>query len=202
MSTSYSSSSSIPSSMYSPNSAEGLLLAEAAANLGNETYNWAQNAYAGDTAMTDEAVGNYLNMSQQGLNLANTQTSDYNNIYRPEDQQLANLASTYSSTAEQNLNAGAAESDVKQGAAAGLDSAKMNLQSYGIDPSSGMYAELEDAQNAGSGAAAAGAGQQAIRATQATGRQLLGESVQVGEQLPGDIVNDLNSAYQGVAGAE
>ena len=65
-----------------------------------------------------------------------------------------------------------------------------------------MYAELLQSQQAAAGAAAAGAGQEAGLATQNTGRQLLQASLQQGDQLPAAAVNALNSAYQGVAGAE
>jgi hypothetical protein len=188
--------------MYSAQSAAALAIANAAAALGEQVFNWAVQTQATDTAMTNAAVTNYLNMSGIGLGLAQQQLQQYEGTYVPEMQQLASEAGSYSSAARQAVNAGAAESGTTQAVQQGINNSRMNLQSYGINPSSGMYGELEEAQNAAGGAAAAGAGQEASLATQATGRQLLGESIQVGEQLPGMTVNDLNSAYQGVAGAE
>ena len=201
-STSSGTSQSTPQNMYSAQSAAALDIANAAANLGNYTYNWALNNYATTSAMTGEAVNNYLQMSQYGLGLAQTQLNQYNNTYVPEMNQLAQEAGSYSSAGREAVNAGAAESASQQGTQAGINAATQNLQSYGIDPSSGMYGELQNAQRAAGGAAAAGAGQQAILATEQTGRNLLNQSIGVGAQLPGDVVNSLNSAYQGVAGAE
>ena len=201
-STSSGTSQSTPQNMYSAQSAAALDIANAAANLGNYTYNWALNNYATTSAMTGEAVNNYLQMSQYGLGLAQTQLNQYNNTYVPEMNQLAQEAGSYSSAGREAVNAGAAESASQQGTQAGINAATQNLQSYGIDPSSGMYGELQTAQRAAGGAAAAGAGQQAILATEQTGRNLLNQSIGVGAQLPGDVVNSLNSAYQGVAGAE
>lgn len=188
--------------MYSAQSAAALAIANAAAALGSYTFNWALNNYATTSAMTTQAVSNYLQMSGYGLGLAKNQLNQYESTYVPEMQQLAQLAGTYTSPARTAVNMGAAEAQSTQGTQAGIDAATKNLQSYGIDPSSGMYGELQEAARTAGGAAAAGAGQQAELSTQATGRQLLGESIQVGEQLPGSTVNALNSAYQGVAGAE
>ena len=195
-------SSSTPSNMYSSQSALAQQLAALDAALGQQTYNWAAQTYAADTAMTQQSVQNYLQMSQLGLGLAQQNLQDYNNIYRPEMAQLANEAGSYSSAARQQVNMGAAEAQSEAGSQAGLQAAQQQLQGYGINPNSGMYAELLQSQQAAAGAAAAGAGQEAGLATQNTGRQLLQASLQQGDQLPAAAVNALNSAYQGVAGAE
>lgn len=200
-STGQSTSSSTPSVMTSANSAESLAISEAAAALGAQQYAWANSQYAKTSQVTDQAVGNYLTASTADMNLAQGAISDYNNVYRPEQQQLANLAGSYSSNARVAMNVGAAESTQAQASDAALANTKQNLQSYGIDPSSGTYAQLEQATNAARGASSAGAGQQAQQATTATGRQLLGQSVAVGQQLPGQAVNATNAANTGYAGA-
>ena len=192
---------STPQNMYSAQSAADLAIANAAANLGNYTFNWALQNYNTTSAMTDQAVQNYMQMSQYSMGLAGETLKQYQS-YVPEMQQLQTLAGTYSSPARTAVNMGAAESGVAQGTQAGIDAATQNLQSYGIDPSSGMYGELQEAQRTAGGAAAAGAGQSAELATQATGRQLLGQSIGVGQALPGQAVNAVNSANQAVTGAE
>ena len=192
---------STPQNMYSAQSAEALAIANAAASLGNYTFNWALNNFDTTTAMTDQAVNNYMQMSQYGMGLAGETLQQYQS-YVPEMQQLQQLAGTYSSPARTAVNMGAAESATAQGTQAGINAATQNLQSYGIDPSSGMYGELQEAQRTAGGAAAAGAGQQAELSTQATGRQLLGESIGVGQALPGQAVNAIHSANQAVTGAE
>ena len=83
-----------------------------------------------------------------------------------------------------------------------LQAAKQNLQSYGINPNSGEYEELTMANKTAGGAAAAGAGQQAELATEATGRQLLAQSIATGQQLPGQAINASNAGMQGIAGAQ
>ena len=195
-------STSNPQNMYSSQSTAAQNFAYTAAALGEQTYQWASQTYAADTAMTQESVANYLQMSQLGLGLAQQNLTDYNNIYRPEMAQLANEAGSYSSAARQEVNMGAAEAQSEAGSNAGLSAAQQQMQAYGINPNSGMYQELQESNLAAAGAAAAGAGQEAGLATQATGRQLLQASLQQGDQLPAAAVNALNSAYEGVAGAE
>lgn len=196
------SSSGAPVAVQTPQSSWELAISNADQALADQQYQWGVNQYANTSAMTDASVNNYLSQAQSGANLASQQLNQYQNIYEPENAQLASDAGTYSSAARQAQNAGMAESATSQASDAGRINAENTLQSYGIDPSSGMYGELENAQRAGASATAAGAGQQADLATANTGRALLGQSIAVGEQQPGDVVNALNSAYQGVAGAQ
>jgi hypothetical protein len=99
------------------------------------------------------------------------------------------------------MNMGAAQATTAQGIQAGLNQTKQNLQSYGIDPSSGTYGELEASNNAAQGASEAGAGQQARQATEATGRSLLASSIANTQQSSGMAVNATNAADTGYAGA-
>lgn len=78
-------------------------------------------------------------------------------------------AMTYSSPQRIASEMGRAQAGVQQGAEAGRQNAIKDLQSFGIDPSSGRYAALDQASRVMSGAAAAGAGNQQREATMATG---------------------------------
>ena len=177
-------------------------IAQAAANLGSYQYQWGLNQYADTSAMTDASVDNYLTASQQDMNLANQTMQQYQQTTVPEINQQANMAAQYTSPSRLGINMGMAESQSEQGTNAALAAAKQNLQSYGINPNSGEYQELTMANKTAGGAAAAGAGQQAELATEATGRQLLAQSIATGQQLPGQAINAVNSAYQGIGGAE
>ena len=77
---------------------------------------------------------------------------------------------------------GRAEAGVQQGAEAGRQNAIRDLQSYGIDPSSGRYAALDKANQVMAGAAAAGAGNQQREATTATGTQMAQAAQGLSEQ--------------------
>jgi hypothetical protein len=78
-------------------------------------------------------------------------------------------AMTYASPQRIASEMGRAEAGVQQGAEAGRQNAIQDLQSFGVDPSSGRYAALDTASRVMSGAAAAGAGNQQREATTQTG---------------------------------
>jgi hypothetical protein len=78
-------------------------------------------------------------------------------------------AMTYASPQRIASEMGRAQAGVQQGAEAGRQSAIKDLQSFGVDPSSGRYAALDQASRVMSGAAAAGAGNQQREATVAQG---------------------------------
>ena len=194
-------SASIPSSQQTPQSAADLLIALAAEQLGQQQYTWAEQEYIKTSAISDQAINDFLSTSQIGLEAAQSMLGQFENVTLPEMNQLAMEAGQYSSDARVSQNMGQAESDASQTADAARLNAIQNLESFGVDPSSGMYADLERTANTQAGAAEAGAGQQAALNTANTGRQLLEQSILQGQQLPGDVVNSLNSAYQGIAGA-
>ena len=197
-----SSSSTTSTPVQTPQSIFALSVAQAAAGVGSYLVNWAQQVYAQTSAITNQMVNDFLTTSQYGMSLAKTQLTQYEGTTVPEMQQLANEAGDYSSTPRIQYNMGAAESYANQAAGAANTNTLQNLRSYGVDPSSGMYGDILAAQNTAAGAAEAGAAQQAQINTENTGRTLLNQSIAAGQTLPGDTVNALNSAYQGVSGAE
>ena len=97
------------------------------------------------------------------------------------DQMMRN-AQAYASPQRIAQEMGMAQAGVMQGAEAGRQNAIRDLQSYGIDPSSGRYAALDQANRVMTGAAAAGAGNQQRMATEAAGntreQQALSASMQ------------------------
>lgn len=177
-------------------------LAEFSQGLASQTYNWAADTFAKNSQLTDQNVQSFLDTSAKSLAQATNDTSRYQNIFQPEENQLVQDANSYASDARIKSNMGSAESTTEQDMEAGRQNSLRDLQAYGIDPSSGRYAELDQAERAKQAAAAAGAGQQSRLATEATGRALRSEAIQVGERYPGQITNELNTAMQGVSGAE
>lgn len=199
-SNSISSSSSTP--VETPQNQWQLALSQLLTNLGQGQLAWANQQFQNAQGVTDQNISRYIQQAdlarQQGQNLWDR----YTGVFQPEENALVQDANTYASTARTQQNMGLAESDVGQAEDQAKHNAEQQLQSFGIDPSSGRYAELEQAQNAKRAAAQAGAGTQAALATQATGRELRNQAIQVGEQLPGQSVNAMNTALGGIAGAE
>jgi hypothetical protein len=120
-------------------------------------------------------------------NIANYSAAMAPQVYQWGMQQYANNqgnidalmrnALTYASPQRQAVDMGMAESGVAQGAEAGRQSAISDLQSYGIDPSAGRYAALDQASRVTSGAAAAGAGNQQRMADIAQGNAMQQQAI-------------------------
>ena len=195
-------STSTPKNMYSAQSNYALTMAQLASQLAQDQYNWASSAYNASQPVTEAAINNYNSGAQTAAGQANNLWNQYQTQFEPLNQDLISQAGQYSSTPRVQYNMGAAEANAGSAGTSAINNATQALQSYGIDPSSGMYAELADSQQAARAASEAGAGQEAEINTQNTGRSLLGEAVGVGEQLPGAAVNAINSAFTGLSGAE
>lgn len=200
--TSSSSTTSTPVAIDTPENQLEMSIATLAAQLGQQVFNWAQGVFAKTSAITDQMVNNFIKSSQYAASLAASQLNEYFNVGMPELNQLAALAGQYNSKARQQYNMGAAEETAGQAGAANLANTTAELRGRGVNPGSGNYADVLAAQNTAIGASEAGAGNQASVNTAATGRELLGQSIAAQQQLPGDVVNALNSAYQGISGAE
>lgn len=104
------------------------------------------------------------------------------------DRQQGNIdalmrnALSYASPQRIRSNMGMAEAGVQQGAEAGRQSAIRDLQSFGIDPSSGRYAALDTANRVMAGASAAGAGNQQRMADIAQGNAMQNQALAAGAQ--------------------
>lgn len=177
-------------------------IAQYAGTVGQNVYNWAQGEYAKNSSLTDANIHNYLNTSAQSLGMANNDLNRYEQKFQPEENQLLADANSYASDNRKLFEMGAAESGQAQASEAARKNAERNLQSYGIDVSSGRYYDLDLAARVSAGAAEAGAAQMARQNVEQTGRDLRSQAIAVGSQYPGRIVNSMNTALQGFAGAE
>src|ERR1035437_9831916 len=164
-----------------------------AQTLSSNLLQWGTNVLAGVNSVTSSNVAQYLQSAATSGILANASVSDYLSKYVPQQDQLIQDANSYTSQGRVQSEMGSAESATAQSMDQGRLNAETQLNSYGIDPSSGRYAELVNAQAAQRAAAQAGAGQQARLATEATGRALRSQAIAAGQQLPGQAVNALNS---------
>ncbi len=177
-------------------------IAQYAGQVGQNVYNWAQGEYAKNSSLTDANINNYLNTSAKSLGMAQNDLSRYEQKFQPEEDQLLEDANKYASKDRILDEMGKAESGQMQGNEAALANHKRDLQAYGIDPSSGRYAGLDEAARVSGAAAAVGSAQQARQNTEQVGRDLRSQAIQVGAQYPGRVINSLNTTLQGIAGAE
>lgn len=165
-----------------------------------QQYEWGQQQFQKNSQLTDQVVGDLMNLYGSLSGVGSTLMSEYNNMFVPEYQKLVQDANSYSGQARIQQAMGAAESGVSQNFNGQRNAALADLQSFGIDPSSGRYAQLDSAERMQEAAAAAGAGFQAEQATEATGRALRSEALQLGSVMPSQATAAYNAA-QGAATA-
>src|ERR1035437_2805331 len=114
-----------------------------ALSLSNQMLQWGTSTLAGVNAVTSDNIAQYLSNAATSGILANASVSDYLSKYVPMQDQLIQDANSYTSDARVKSEMGTAESGTAQSMDQGRVNAEQQLNSYGIDPSSGRYAELE-----------------------------------------------------------
>jgi hypothetical protein len=199
---SQSTNSSSSSPVQTPQNALIDAISGVASGLAQQMNQWAQQTFAKTSAVTDQTVGNFFQASQQMMGLAGNMTSQYNNLFAPENAQLVQDANDYASPEHMAVDMGSAGATQAQAGAAGVQNSEQNLIDMGIDPSSGRYAALDKAAAVQNAANVAGAENIQRNTDITTGQGLRAEAVQVGAQLPSAISNATNTAVQANTGAE
>lgn len=164
--------------------------------LGQEQLAWAKEQYANDSAIAQQVIDDAL--ARAAVNDANAAAdrARYEQIYQPLEDKLAQEALDYASPERIEQNAAMAQAEVAQQFDASRNRALQNLQSYGVDPSSLRYAALDRGANVQQGAAEAAAGNQSREQTEAIGRALRSEAINVGRGYPGQIAGTYGTALQ------
>ena len=188
MATSSSSSYSISGNPYLAQLAEQNMQAQ---------YSWGQDQFQKNDQLTSQVVGDLMQTYGQLSGLGSEMMNQYQTMFQPEYQNLVNDANNYSSQARIQQAMGAAESGVAQEFNGQRNAALTDLQEFGIDPSSGRYDQLDKSERVQQAAAQAGAGFQAEQATEATGRGLRSEALQLGSVMP----SQATAAYNAASGA-
>jgi predicted negative regulator of RcsB-dependent stress response len=134
------------------------------------------NSFIPDYSQTPilENIAQYAeNMAPQvyqwGMNAYNQNQGNINSLIQQ--------AQTYASPERIKSEMGMAEAGTMQAGEAQRQAALSDLQSYGVDPSSGRYAALDQANRVQMAAGAAGAGNQQRMATQAAGNAMLQQGI-------------------------
>jgi hypothetical protein len=177
-------------------------LSQMAQQFMQEQFSWGQGQFAKNSQLTDQVVGDMMNLYSQLSGAGNTLMVAYEQYFMPEYSKLVTDANNYASQARIQQAMGAAESGTAQAFNGQRNAALADLQSFGIDPSSGRYAQLDAAERTQQAAAQAGAGFQAEQATEATGRALRSEALQLGSVMPSQATAAYNAAGQAATAGE
>lgn len=170
--------------------------AELSYKLGKEQLAWARDEYAQNRNLVDAVVGSSLNRQAVNDEAASADRARYQNTYQPlEDEAIAD-ARSYAGPGRQEYEMGRAASEVAQQVEASRRNARQQLESFGINPADTRYAALDANARIQGAAAAAGAANQAHAQTEAVGRAMRSEAINVGRGYPGQIAGTYGTALQ------
>lgn len=181
---------------YTPIAAASKEAAEVSAAVAREQLAWAREQYAADREITDDVVADAMRRADEQDALARKDRERYETVFQPLEDELVADAKSYSSEARQEQEAGKAAADVSQQFDAARNNAMQQLESYGVDPTQTRAGALDISVRAQEAAARAGAANNARERTEATGRALRGEAINIGRGLPGQAAGSLNAAIQ------
>lgn len=164
--------------------------------LGKEQLSWAREQYADNKVLADKIVSSSLARQAQNDSAALEDRRRYTEIYQPLEDAAVRDAQDYSSEERQRYDMGRAEAAVGVQFDAQRDAALKNLEGFGVDPSSTRYAALDANMRIQEAAAKAGAANNARTQTEAVGRALRSEGINVGRGYPGQVAGTYATALQ------
>lgn len=164
--------------------------------LGMEQLDWAKEQYGKDSAIVKQVVDAALKRQAVNDQDAISDRKRYESIYQPLEDQLAKDAQDYTSPERQEQEAGKASATVAQQFDQQRQAAAQNLEAYGVDPTSTRFAALDMGSRIQQAAAQAGAANQARTQTDAMGRAMRSEAINVGRGYPGQIAGTYGIALQ------
>ena len=164
--------------------------------LSQEQLDWAKQQYSDNKEITDKVIGSAVRRQALNDQNATTDRARYEQIYQPLEDKAAADARDYSSEDRKQLEMGKAQATVAQNFQGARDAAVKNLEGYGVDPSSTRFAALDANSRIQQAAASAGAGNQARAQTDAMGRALTSEAINVGRGYPGQVAGAYGTALQ------
>jgi hypothetical protein len=170
--------------------------AEVSARVAREQLAWAKDQYFMDREVTDLVIESALDRMDSQDEAAAKDRARYETTFQPLEDSLAAEASDYASPERMEFDAGQAQADVSQQFELARTAAQDQLESYGIDPSQTRAGALDVVTRTQEAAARASAGNQARRQTEAVGRALRSEAINVGRGYPGQIAQTYGTALQ------
>lgn len=164
--------------------------------ISREQLEWAREAYAYDMEVMAPIIESAIQRQQLNDKAAIADRKRYEEIFQPLEDQMAADAESYSSPERQRMDMEQAQSTVAQNFESQRRAAIQNLESFGVDPSSTRHAALDAGSRVAQAAAQAGAGNQARAQSEAIGRALRSEAINVGRGYPGQVAGTYATALQ------
>lgn len=199
-------SSADPSGMYEAMAAVNAANQEY--QLGEQQLNWAKQVWAQEQPLVDQAEQVQIQAAtadiaaqQQAEQFAQEQEQQYLQYFQPLEQKYVGEAQNWASPANMALYTGQAQNNVAEQMSNSLNTAKEQLQAYGVNPDAPRMAGLYVGQNALAGAAMAGAGTSTAQNLRNQQMQLEGNALNLGLGIGSQSANLTNTATQAGSGA-
>lgn len=181
---------------YTPIAQANEASAKYAFEIGKQQLAWAREQYANDRQIVDLVVNSAMRRQDVNDQSAAADRRRYEQLYQPLEDTAIREARDFASPERERFEMARAEAAVAQQAEAARRNATQNLESYGVDPSSTRFAALDLGARVQQAAAQAGAGNQARAQTEAVGRALRSEAINVGRGYPGQVAGTYGTALQ------
>lgn len=124
----------------------------------------------------------------------------YEEIYQPLEENLVREFQRYDTPARREQQRASAIADVTQAFDAQRENAARQLESYGVDPSQTRYQALDSEMRTREAAAQAGAANMATQNTEAMGRALRSEALNIGRGYPSNVAGAYGQTLQAAQG--
>lgn len=182
---------------YQPIADAQLRSAELSHQIQREMFDWAKQQYNNNKGTIDTVVEGFLRTQAHNERTALADRKRYEDIYQPLEDSLAKDAADYASPTRMELNRGRATAEVANQFGQARLAAQRNLEAFGINPNSTRFAALDTNIRTQQAAAAAAAANQADMMTEATGRALRSEAINVGRGYPGQVAGQYGTSLAG-----
>lgn len=157
---------------------------------------WAREQDTMNRQTLDRVLNVQLPAMEEQASNAREDRARYEDTFRPLEDKFIKEAEGYDTPERREQEAGRAIADVGASFDASRRNALQRLESYGVDPSQTRNAALDVGVRTAQAAAAAGAGTNAQRQVENTGRALRSDAVNLGRGLPSQVAG----SYAGAAG--
>lgn len=176
---------------------QAIAMSQEQLQLGRDQLDFFKQQWEGDVALQDQIMGVLMPQMYNEAMSAADDRERYISKFQPVEDQMMKDAQEYSSVGRQEKEAAKASASVAINAKAARDQAASRLEAYGVDPSQTRAGALDRSLMADTAAAQAGAANAARDQTEAIGRGLRGDVVNLGKGYASQIA----SAAQTAAGA-
>lgn len=181
---------------YGPLQAASMYNADVARQNSQETLAWAREQYARNTAMLQPVIDDSLARAKVNDANAAADRARYQSIYQPLEDDAVYDAQLYSSQAKQDEMAGKAAAQVSSAFQQSRAANQAKMESMGMDPTQVRSGALDAESRLAEASARASAATMARAQTEALGRSMRDNAINVGKGYPGQVAGAYGTAIQ------